>query len=65
MARAVHRGSGGWCRRRRALGRRSGAEGDGVESQLPPDWEMHEDDQGAIYFYNVRTEEVQWEAPGA
>ena len=36
--------------------------GAGEAAALPPGWEAHEDEQGAIYFYNVHTEEVQWEA---
>ena len=33
-------------------------------TSLPPGWEAHEDDEtGAIYFYNVDTQETTWEAP--
>ena len=37
--------------------------GAGEAAALPPGWEAHEDEQGTVYFYNVHTEEVQWEAP--
>ena len=43
--------------------RSSTGTGAGEAAALPPGWEAHEDEQGAVYFYNVHTEEVQWEAP--
>ena len=45
--------------------RSSAGDGEAAEhaAELPPGWEAHEDEQGAVYFYNVHTEEVQWEAP--
>ena len=33
------------------------------ETQLPPDWDKHKDDQGRKYYGNATTQESQWTAP--
>ena len=34
-----------------------------TSTQLPPDWNKHNDDQGQRYYSNSNTQETTWVAP--
>jgi hypothetical protein len=35
----------------------------GNKGVLPPTWRMMEEDDGRIFYFNVETRKVQWDAP--
>ena len=49
-----------WQRARNVL---ANYQGSGTP-QLPPGWQVFQDDVGQIYYGNIHTGETQWEAPG-